>query len=160
MGDDVQAIKAGLLEVADIHVVNKADRPGADATVAQIREVLRLARRKPHQWNVPIQRTVATTGAGVAELADMLGGHLSWLAEHGRSGERARRAAATRIRWAAEELIMAKLRPGVPAFDEAVEQVAGRRTDPAAAARRLLDGVPEPGNRGAVTTDHRAKDPA
>ncbi|MGH3555993.1 MAG: methylmalonyl Co-A mutase-associated GTPase MeaB [Mycobacterium sp.] len=140
MGDDVQAIKAGVLEIADIHVVNKADRPGADVAIAQIREVLRLAARKPRQWNVPIQPTVATTGAGIEELADLFAAHLAWLTEHGGNDARARRTAATRIRWAAEELIMAKLRPGVPEFDDAVGQVAGRDTDAATAARRLLNG--------------------
>ncbi|MBS4730403.1 methylmalonyl Co-A mutase-associated GTPase MeaB [Mycobacterium sp. SM1] len=140
MGDALQAMKAGMLEIADIHVVNKADRPGADVAIAQIREVLRLAKRKPRQWNVPIQPTVATTGAGIEELADLLAAHQAWLAEYGDSDARVRRNAATRIRWAAEELMMARLRPGVPEFEHAVGQVASHDTDPATAARRLLKG--------------------
>jgi LAO/AO transport system kinase len=138
MGDDVQASKAGLLEIADVHVVNKADRDGVDAAVAALRETTRLAPRAPGGWNVPIRQTIAATGTGIADLADTVDEHLAWL---GRSGERARRErrnAATRIRWMAEELVMKQLRPGFPEFDRAVIDVVERRTDPAAAARGLV----------------------
>ncbi|GAA5164474.1 methylmalonyl Co-A mutase-associated GTPase MeaB [Pseudonocardia eucalypti] len=138
MGDDVQAIKAGLLEIADVHVVNKADREGADRTVAELREMTRLAHRKPGQWNVPIERTVAATGAGVDELVDRFDAHLAWLHRSGEREVRARRNAATRIRWMAEELVLDRLRPGRPDFDQAVRDVVDRRTDPIGAARRLV----------------------
>ncbi|WIX76455.1 methylmalonyl Co-A mutase-associated GTPase MeaB [Amycolatopsis carbonis] len=147
MGDDVQAIKAGLLEIADVHVVNKADREGAAKTVAELRDMLRLAHRKPHQWNVPIQQTVAATGDGVPELAEEFAAHLAWMTEHGERERRARRNSATRIRWVAEQLVLDGLRPGVPAFDEAVDDVTARREDPLSAARRLV------GRPGAETTD-------
>lgn len=138
MGDDVQAIKAGLLEVADVHVVNKADRPGADQTVAEIRDVIRLRHREAGQWNVPIQKTVAAHAEGVPELVGLLDDHLAWMHEHGALAERVRRNAGTRIRWAAEELVLRRLSAGVPDFDEAVVQVAERRTDPRGAAVALI----------------------
>jgi LAO/AO transport system kinase len=138
MGDDVQAIKAGLLEIADVHVVNKADRDGAHKTVSELREMLKLAPRAQDGWHVPIRQTVAATGDGVADLADTFDRHLAWLERSGERGSRERRNAATRIRWMAEELVLRRLRPGAPDFDSAVEAVVARRTDPAAAARDLV----------------------
>ncbi|MFD8338084.1 methylmalonyl Co-A mutase-associated GTPase MeaB [Streptomyces solisilvae] len=139
LGDGVQAIKAGLLEIADVHVVNKADRDGAHRTVSELREMLRLSRRRPGQWNVPVEQTVAHSGEGVPDLIERFDEHMTWMAGNGERERRARRAAATRIRWAAEELVRGRLRPGSPAFDAAVDEVAGKRDDPAAAARRLLE---------------------
>ncbi|MBB3661377.1 LAO/AO transport system kinase [Prauserella sediminis] len=138
MGDDVQAIKAGLLEVADVHVVNKADRDGASRTVAELREMLRLSHRTAGQWNVPIHQTVAANGDGVADLAAVFAAHLDWMTEHGERERRARRNAATRIRWVAEELVLDELRPGVAAFDHALDEVTAHRTDPLSAARQLV----------------------
>lgn len=138
LGDGVQAIKAGLLEIADVHVVNKADRDGADKTVAELRDMLRLSHRKPGQWNVPIQQTVASTGDGVAELAELFAKHRTWLARDGEGERRARRNAATRIRWVAEELVLDRLRPGLPDFDHAVDEVTARRADPVSAAKKLV----------------------
>src|SRR5215470_7339036 len=73
MGDDIQALKAGILEIADIFVVNKADRPGADQTAAELRMLLSLdERRKERAWKVPIVKTSAASGKGVPELVDKL----------------------------------------------------------------------------------------
>lgn len=138
LGDSVQAIKAGLLEIADVHVVNKSDREGAHRTVSELREMLRLTKRQPGQWNVPIEQTVADRGTGVPALVERFDEHLRWMERNGERERRAHRAAGTRIRWAAEELVRDWLRPGTPAFDEAVEQVAGKYDDPVAAARRLV----------------------
>ena len=80
MGDDIQAIKAGVLEIADIFVVNKADRPDADQTAAKNRMFLGLdEHRKERIWRVSIVRTNAMTGEGVPELADKLAAHLAML---------------------------------------------------------------------------------
>src|SRR5262249_55484728 len=91
LGDDIQAIKAGLIEIADIHVVNKADRPGADLTVKQLRESLRLAHRQARDWNVPIVKTTAATGEGVTELLEQTAKHRNWMAACGALGEVERR---------------------------------------------------------------------
>ena len=137
-GDGVQAIKAGLLEVADVHVVNKSDRPGADQMVAELRDMLRLSRREAFQWNVPIVSTTASQHEGLADLVTELDEHRAWLGEHGGIDEHERRTSATRIRWAAEELVLRDLRAGVPAFDAVVERVARRDLDPVAAAHELV----------------------
>jgi LAO/AO transport system kinase len=139
MGDDVQAIKAGLLEIADVHVVNKADREGAHKTVSELREMLRLTPRRPGQWNVPIQPTVAPTGEGVCALIEQFDDHLRWMDRSGERDRRARHNTATRIRWIAEELVLDRLKPGRPEFDRAVEEVTARRADPITAAKRLVE---------------------
>lgn len=138
MGDGVQAIKAGLLEIADVHVVNKADRDGVHRTIAELREMVKLTPRTAQGWDVPIRQTTSATGNGVAGLADAFDEHRDWLDRSGERAGRERRNAVTRIRWAAEELVLTRLRPGMPAFDGAVDEVVGRRTDPATAARRLV----------------------
>lgn len=138
MGDGVQAIKAGLLEIADVHVVNKADRDGADKTLSELREMLRLSKRKPGQWNVPIQQTVAAAPTGISELIDQFDKHLQWMTAHGELERRARRNTATRIRWMAEELVLDRLQPGQSDFDQAVDAVIARRYDPVTAAQQLV----------------------
>jgi GTPase len=138
MGDDVQAIKAGLLEIADVHVVNKADRDGAHRTVSELREVLKMTPRTAGGWEVPIRQTVAATGEGVPRLADTFDAHRGWLDRSGQGDLRERRNAATRIRWMTEELVLRKLRTGFPAFDAAVDAVVARRCDPARAAQELV----------------------
>lgn len=138
MGDDVQAIKAGLLEIADVHVVNKADREGTHKTVAELRAMLRLTQRRPGQWNVPIQQTVSTTGVGVGDLVDQFDAHGRWMAANGEQERRARRNTATRIKWAAEEMVLDHFQFGKPEFDRAVDEVTTHRGDPISAARYLI----------------------
>jgi LAO/AO transport system kinase len=141
LGDDIQAIKAGLLEIADIHVVNKADRPGADMTVKQLRESLRLAMREAHQWNVPIIKTTAASGDGVSELLDKTAEHRDWMTANGAIKDVERRNAATRIRWAAEALIAETLQTGHREFDAAVDALIARENEPREAAARLLTAM-------------------
>lgn len=138
MGDDVQAIKAGLLEIADVHVVNKADREGAHKTVSELREMLRLAPHTENGWDVPIRQTIAATGKGVEKLAGTFDEHHEWLDRSGERELRERRNAATRIRWMAEEFVLRDLRPGRADFDAAVDAVVVRSSDPAEAARELV----------------------
>ena len=80
MGDGIQAAKAGILEIGDVYVVNKADRDGADATVRELHHMLALgARRGPDDWRPPIVKTVAARGEGVEEFAEALAKHRDWL---------------------------------------------------------------------------------
>jgi LAO/AO transport system kinase len=94
MGDDIQALKAGILEIADIFVVNKADRPGADQTAAELRMLLSLAGKRDHSpdaWRVPILKTSATQGEGIAELVDAMLRHRAFLSESGQLAQRNQR---------------------------------------------------------------------
>ena len=88
MGDSMQAAKAGILEIADIFVVNKSDRPGAQETVRDLRTMLAMAQRGPDDWKPPIVRTVAATGEGIAELTAQLDAHWAWLDASGEGGRR------------------------------------------------------------------------
>jgi LAO/AO transport system kinase len=146
MGDDIQAIKAGLLEIADLHVVNKADRPEADRTVAELRTMLSL--QPSGVWEPPILETVARTGAGIPELADAFDHHRSWLADSGELERRERRSAAARVAAVAQDLLLEELESpsSGDAFERAVDDVQHRRTDPRTAGRNLIrvvaEGVP------------------
>jgi LAO/AO transport system kinase len=139
-GDDVQAMKAGIMEVADILVVNKADLPGADALLAQLQTMTAMASRG--RLDTPIISTVATKGAGVAELADAVEAHRQKLASSGDLErlrlDRARRQLLVLARQELlERVLRATQRDG--RLDELVRAVARREVDPYAAARRLID---------------------
>jgi LAO/AO transport system kinase len=137
-GDSVQAAKAGLMEIADIFVVNKADRPGADETVADLKGMLELAGH--HAWTPPIVQTVATTGDGVDELYDAIANHRAHLVANG--GAEARRH--VRLREELRMLVGARMLADAEAacagegFDKAVAEVEARTTDPYSAVNELL----------------------
>ena len=141
-GDDIQAIKAGVLEIADIHVVNKADRDGAERLVAQLKEMLRLAglREGDSEWHVPVEATAAETGTGIATLCDRLESHRDWLQQSGHLPERERAMAEARVRSIVQQLVRQRLlsRTADSGFDALIDQVAARRLVPLDAARSLL----------------------
>lgn len=137
-GDTVQANKAGLMEIADIFVVNKADRAGVDDTVADLERMLAL--RSP-SWRPPVIRTIATDGTGVDALWSAIGEHVSWSRA---SGEFERRRAARldlELRRVVNALMAARtedLATG-STWERARNEVAARRVDPWTAAEGLLD---------------------
>ena len=99
MGDAIQAAKAGILEVGDVYVVNKADRDGADLAVRELRNMLSLGeRRQPDDWRPPIIKTVASRGEGIDELVEAVEKHQGWLGETGELQRRRRAARRTRSR--------------------------------------------------------------
>jgi LAO/AO transport system kinase len=140
LGDDIQAIKAGLLEVADVHVVNKADRPDAHKTASELVGMLMLHPPNSEAWAVPVLSTVALDGTGVADLIDTIDAHRIWLRDSGELAQRERAAAAARIRAIAKDLLLERIGDPAagPLFDELVESVATRRVDPESAAALLL----------------------
>jgi LAO/AO transport system kinase len=144
MGDAIQAAKAGILEVGDVYVVNKADREGADATVRELRHMLTLGeRRAPGDWRPPILKTVAARGEGVDEVVEALQKHHSWLEETGELHRRRLRRAADEVESIAVTALrsrMGDLRTGHGLDDLAAEVVDGR-CDPYAAADRLVAGL-------------------
>jgi LAO/AO transport system kinase len=137
-GDEVQAAKAGLLEIADIFVVNKADRPGVDATVSDLSAMLDLS--GGHGWKQPIVRTVATTGEGVDELWAQAQAHRASLESNGAIAKRRRQRLAAELRALVAEQLL--LRSGDVAsgerFDALVDDVASGATDPYSAVDALL----------------------
>jgi LAO/AO transport system kinase len=139
-GDDVQAIKAGILEIGDLLVVNKADLPVAQITVKQLRSMLALRRRPsvPGGWTPEVLSTTATNGEGVAALADAILRHDEYLGETGRkagSGPRLRKLLAeTAARLAAERV--GKL--DAATLDPLIVAVRNGDLDITSAAQRLL----------------------
>jgi LAO/AO transport system kinase len=87
LGDDVQAMKAGILEIADLFVVNKADRDGADRIERELLSMLKM-QSTPSAWNIPVLKTVATSGQGISELADALAAHWKYLTQSGKLSEK------------------------------------------------------------------------
>jgi LAO/AO transport system kinase len=139
LGDDIQAIKAGVLEIADVLVVNKADRPGADETARDLAQMLGLGKlRTP--WKPPIVRTVAATGENVPQLVDALEKHRAWAAESGERDRRRRDAARTEVEDLLRDALVRRLRDrlGEDRVDAAVARVADREIDPYAAVEELL----------------------
>jgi LAO/AO transport system kinase len=140
MGDSIQAAKAGILEIADIFVVNKSDRPGAQEVVRDLRNMLAMARYSEGAWKPPIVSASATTGEGIDELAGRLDQHWEWLAE---SGERERRRLA-RAREEVSAIAVAEMRrqigglPGQSRLDDLAAQVANGKLDPYSAADDLI----------------------
>jgi LAO/AO transport system kinase len=142
MGDAIQAAKAGILEVADIFAVNKADRPQAQQAVRDLRNMIALGQQDPGRpgWKPPIVSTVATTGEGIVELTDKIDAHWSWLSSSG-EGERRRlnraREEVAAIAVGALRRRMGRLPEG-DGLDELARRVAAGEIDAYAAADQLV----------------------
>lgn len=134
-GDAIQAAKAGFLEVADIFVVNKADRDGADATAADIEAMLEIGPDTP--WRPPVLLTVASEGTGVDAVADAVFGHRGFLEASGELNLRRRRRAAHDLAMAIRGNIDNSIDSDEPTAD-LLDTIVARRTDPWTAADRLL----------------------
>jgi LAO/AO transport system kinase len=140
-GDAVQVAKAGILEVADVFVVNKADRDGAEVVARDLRQMLHLGQARP--WQVPVVLTVAERGDGVGELVEAVAAHRDHLASSGELERRRRLRAAREV----EEIALADLRTELgelgrgEALDTLAEQVAAGKLGPYSAADQLLAGV-------------------
>jgi LAO/AO transport system kinase len=141
MGDDIQAIKAGILEIADVFVINKADRPGADKVAADLDAMMALV-SPAAQVRPPIFRTIATSGEGVAALRDGLLAYVASAGAETRAKRRWERAEMRFLGVLTERFVRdvrARLLPG-PRFAEIVSEIADRRLDPYTAADRVLPG--------------------
>jgi LAO/AO transport system kinase len=140
MGDGIQAAKAGILEIGDIFVVNKADREGVQNLVREIRTMVGLDQRGPEAWKPSIVRTVASAGQGIDELVTEIERHR----EHQRSSGEWDRRRLARFSAEVEALALAEMRrrfldAGRTGLDELGRAVRDGRLDPYSAADRLLD---------------------
>jgi len=142
MGDGIQAAKAGLLEVADLLVVNKCDRDGADAAVRELHNMIAVGgEREPGEWRPVVVRATATAAGGIDELVEAIDKHRAWLVSSG-DGERRRvRRAAQEIRSIAVAMLSARI--GLRADDQRLAElaagVAAGTMDAYAAASQLVD---------------------
>ena len=139
MGDGIQAAKAGILEVGDLYVVNKADRDGADRLRRDLRSGLALTERAADAWQPPILATVAQTGQGVDDVVEGLEQHRAWLEETGQLAARRARRARAEVEAVAVAALRARWELGDhSALDQLAEAVAAGEQDPYAAADALL----------------------
>jgi LAO/AO transport system kinase len=147
-GDSIQALKAGVMEIPDVIVINKADHPLTDTMVREIRGVLSLANleRSPEEvrasWKVPIIRTEANRGAGIAELVTALQAHREHIVAGGQLAERRRHNLRAEVLAIATARLRRRLEDDLEhdqSFQELLDQVVARRLDPASAATALLE---------------------
>ncbi len=145
MGDGVQAAKAGILEIGDVYVVNKADRDGAEQVRRELRTMISLADRPEGSWKPPIVLTVAQVGQGVVEVVEAIDEHRAWMESSGELERRRVRRARDEI----EAIALTSLRArwgdvhARTELDELAEQVAAGKSDPYRAADVLLDSFTE-----------------
>jgi LAO/AO transport system kinase len=140
LGDAIQAAKAGILEIGDVFVVNKADRDGANATYHDIQGMIGLVDRAPGQWRPPVIRAAATRSEGIDEIVAALEKHRAWLRDHDQLRRRREQRAAAEI----EAIALAALRErigdvhGSAALGTLADRVVAGKTDPYRAADELL----------------------
>lgn len=159
LGDEIQAIKAGILEIADILVVNKADRPGVENTERALRGMLQLAPPFHHgvlngnqatmaaapaerSWQPPILRTVATEGVGIAELADQIEHHMRYLTMTGEWQGRDRARLQTELESLLQDRLISRWRDTISEsqYKAVLNQLVERKISPHQAVQALLDG--------------------
>ncbi|MFE6457362.1 methylmalonyl Co-A mutase-associated GTPase MeaB [Streptomyces cinereoruber] len=141
MGDGIQAAKAGILEIGDVYVVNKADRDGADATARELNHMLGLGEaRAPGDWRPPIVKTVAARGEGVDEVVEALEKHRAWMEEHGVLAGRRRARASREVETIAVTALRERIGDlrGDRRLDALAERITAGDLDPYAAADELV----------------------
>jgi LAO/AO transport system kinase len=143
MGDAIQAVKAGVLEIADVFVINKSDRPGADATYRDIQGMLSLGERAPGDWRPQVVRATAVKGEGIDEVVAAIDKHRAWLEKTGELRRSRERRAAVEVEAIALGTLRARignLRDGT-ALSTLAARVADGTLDPYAAAAELIAGI-------------------
>jgi LAO/AO transport system kinase len=140
MGDDVQAIKAGILEIADVFVVNKADREGADATIRQLRAMLHLGGPARNGWEPPILPVVALREEGIAEVVAAIERHIAHLHDSEQFAAQQRLRTMHEFQLIVQEAALERARARVTgdAWEALVGRIARREIDPYSAAEELL----------------------
>jgi LAO/AO transport system kinase len=142
MGDDIQAMKAGLLEIGDVFIVNKADNPAADDVVEQLQSMLDLGKRSENDWRPPVLKTVAVKNVGIVELADTFWGHRQFLIDSGTFAEH-------NFKWENQffrQLVMEMAADRIfdrakdsPSYHALLKDLKDRKVDPISAAEKILE---------------------
>lgn len=145
MGDSVQSMKAGVMEIADIFTINKADHPGVDNLHKDIRMLISLAGYSGDSWEPPIHKTVATKGEGISELAGSIDEHARWLQSSSRGAAHRERVIRQRVLGIISDLVFDQvLGHSSVDLDGIVEKCLNRRSDPYTEAAAVLDYFKNP----------------
>ncbi len=141
LGDEVQAIKAGLLEIADVFAINKSDHPQANQTALSLRMMLDIAIR-PYVWKPPIIKTIATTGEGIPELVREIQNHRTFLEESGQLALRERQRAEDEFFRIVRRELFNRLKAATGSrYDDAITRIVAREIDPYTAANTLIESA-------------------
>lgn len=144
LGDDIQALKAGLLEIGDVMVVNKADRPGADNEVARLLSMLEMGTVPEDGWKTPVLKTVAVKGEGIAALVDVFWSHRQHLLDreefNAHNAEQAFRFFKSMVVAMAAEKIFSRA-DASPVYQRILKDLNNRQIDPITAAEKLVKGL-------------------
>jgi LAO/AO transport system kinase len=141
MGDDIQAMKAGLLEIGDVFIVNKADFPGADDVVEQLQSMLDLGHASEKDWRPPVLKTVAVKNEGITELADAFWRHRQYLIASGSFADHNFKWEFQFFRQMVMEMAAERIFDGLkdtPAYQALIDDLKNRRIDPISAAEKML----------------------
>jgi len=141
-GDEIQVMKAGLLEIGDVLIVNKADRAGADDMVAQLRSMLAMKSHSDKGWRPPVLKTIAVKSQGIPELVDMFRRHRQFLMDSGTFGEHNFKREFQFFRKLVMEMATDKIFDNVresPVYHVIIEDLKNRKIDPFTAAEQLTD---------------------
>jgi LAO/AO transport system kinase len=149
MGDDIQAIKAGILEIADIFVVSKADKPGADQTVAELAMLLSLDPvRRTHDktqpyWRIPVLKTAALKDQGILQVADALQQHCQYLIESGMLANRAQRQVRSEVQALILHAVVNTLKAKTTEeeWQKIVDEIINKERDPYSVANELEERI-------------------
>ncbi|HKV56651.1 MAG TPA: methylmalonyl Co-A mutase-associated GTPase MeaB [Ktedonobacteraceae bacterium] len=149
MGDEVQAIKAGILEIADIFVVSKADKPGADQTVAELAMLLSLdPTRRQHDktkpyWRIPVLKTAAIKDQGITQVVDAVQEHRTYLEESGMLSQRAQRQVRSEVQALLAHALMNAVQQTVSEDEwrKLIEDITTRERDPYSVASELQERI-------------------
>jgi LAO/AO transport system kinase len=138
-GDDIQAIKAGIMEIADILVVNKADRPGADQTIRDLMHMLTLGTPRL-DWRTPVVKTSAVENKGIDELIEAIKKHRAWAIDSGEAHKRNVDAMRSEVQTLLRDKVLRDLaaRLSLQSVDDVVLRVVDKSLDPYAAVEELL----------------------
>lgn len=145
LGDDIQAIKAGILEIADIHVVSKCDRPDANRTITDLKNMLALSTTLSEKplWQVPVVATSSQNGQGICELLESIDRHRAVQSATALGAAKLRHIAQYRALKTAEDLLRSRFAAARNAqLEQIVDQISTRSLDPFSAAEKLLNNVP------------------
>lgn len=144
MGDEIQTMKAGLLEIGDVFIVNKADQPGADDVVAQLRAMLQMGSISTDSWHPPVLKTVAVNNEGIAELVDAFWSHRQYLLDSGgfkaHNFEQAFQLLRRRVMEVAADRIFSAA-AGFKTYQSLLDNLDQRKIDPFTAAEKLIKGL-------------------
>ncbi|MDX1709373.1 MAG: hypothetical protein R3274_12275, partial [Desulfobacterales bacterium] len=143
-GDDIQSMKAGLLEIGDVFIVNKADRPGADDELARLQTMLKMGKQQQGSWSAPVVKTVAIKAEGISEVVDACWRHHQYLLDQGLFRRQSDQQTVRLFQRLVMDLAADKIfkgQQGAAFYQALLKDLKDRKIDPVTAAEKLIEKV-------------------